>query len=321
MATITKRIPLPPYKPQLALLVKSAPDGDDWLHEIKLDGYRIGCRIDRDQLQLLSRRGHEWTAQFPEVVAAAKKLRVSSALFDGEVAAVLPDGRTSFQAMQRGRSGERPALAYFIFDLIFVDGEDLTGLPLEERKRRLRKVLGAKPPAPIRYVDHVVGGGQAFYEQAARMRIEGIVSKARVSPYRPGARNATWQKVKCVLRQEFVVGGFEHDVHGGLGALLLGTYDGDGHLVYAGKVGTGFQRIAADLLAACKKLVQPKAPFDANLPTGAAVRETHWMKPTMVVEVAFVEWTQGGAIRHPSFQGLRKDKAARQVVREVAADQ
>jgi bifunctional non-homologous end joining protein LigD len=268
---------------------------------------------------LLSRRSKEWTDEFPEVVAGAARLGVTNALFDGEVAAVMPDGRTSFQAMQRGWSGVRPEIAYFVFDLIFLNGEDLTPLPLEQRKERLRAALGARPPRPFRYVDHVVGDGPRVFENACAMHLEGIVSKERVAPYRVAARNASWRKIKCLLRQELVVGGYEEAVVGGLGALLLGYHDGDGNLVYAGKVGTGFQRIAAALLADCKKRVQDATPFDRNLPVARLLKEVYWMKPTLVVEVAFTEWTDGGHIRHPSFQGIRRDKPARDVVREQAA--
>jgi bifunctional non-homologous end joining protein LigD len=310
---------VPEYDPQLAQLFDEPPEGEQWLHEIKLDGYRIGCLIQRGRVALLSRRNNEWTDHFPEVVAGAKKLGVGSALFDGEVAAVLPDGRTSFQAMQRGWSGARPEIVYFVFDVLHLDGAELTALPLDERKLRLRAALGEKPPPAWRYVDHVIGAGDRVFAQACEMRLEGIVSKERASPYRRGARNASWRKIKCLLRQEFVVGGFEDSIVGGLGALLLGTYDDAGRLVYAGKVGTGFQRIAGDLYAACKKLARATMPFTENLPAGRLIANAHWMKPDMVVEVAFVEWTEGGHIRHPSFQGLREDKDARQVVRERAA--
>jgi bifunctional non-homologous end joining protein LigD len=315
----TRDARLPAYRPQLALLVAEAPIGNDWLHEIKLDGYRIGCRIERGKVALLSRRGHEWTDDFPEVAAGARSLALDNALFDGEVAAVMPDGRTSFQAMQRGWSGTRPALAYFVFDLLHLEGEDLMPLPLDQRKQRLRAALGARPPRPLRYVDHVIGDGPHVFDKACAMRLEGIVSKERAAPYRPAARSASWRKVKCLLRQELVVGGYEDAVVGGLGSLLLGYHDADGRLVYAGKVGTGFQRIAAQLLADCRKRTQDTTPFDRNLPVARLVKDAHWMKPTLVVEVAFTEWTDGGHIRHPSFQGVRRDKKAREVVREEAA--
>lgn len=304
---------VPAYRPQLALLVKAPPAGDAWVHELKLDGYRIGCRIVQGKVALFSRRNKEWTAEFPELVTGAKRLKVKSALLDGELAAVLPDGRTSLQAL-----GSAP-LAYFAFDLIHLDGEDLTGLPLLERKTRLRALLGRRPPRPFRYVDHVVGGGDRFFADACGMGLEGIVSKLAASPYRPGARNASWQKVKCVLRQEFVIGGFAPSVLGGLGALWLGYYDAEGRLVFAGKVGTGFQRQEQKLLKTMKKLVADRPPFEVGLPTGYRIRDVSWLSPRLVCEVAFMEWTGHGHIRHPSFQGLRADKKPRDVVREVAA--
>jgi bifunctional non-homologous end joining protein LigD len=303
---------IPRYDPQLALLVKEAPQGDGWLHEVKLDGYRIGCSLDRGRATLLSRRAKDWTAAFPTVAAGAERLRARGALLDGELAAVLPDGRTALHAMHEGST-----LAYFVFDLLYLDGEDLRSRPIEERKARLRSLLGARPAAPFRYVDHVVGDGRSFFGEACRHRLEGIISKAARSVYRPGARTASWQKAKCVLRQEFVIGGFEHSTLGSLGAIWLGTYDADGNLSFAGKVGTGFQRDARDLLGAFKKLTRQTAPFSIGLPTGFKVRDAIWLEPRLVCEVAFMEWTHHGHIRHPSYQGLRPDKKPDQVVREV----
>ena len=304
---------LPPYRPQLALLVKTPPAGDDWLHELKLDGYRIGVAIDHGRVTLMSRRNNEWTDDFPLVVAGAKKLPVKSALIDGELAGVLPDGRTSMHVIGG------PSTVYFAFDILHLDGEDLTPLPLTERKQRLRRALGPKPPAPFRYVDHVVGNGAAFFKEACRAQIEGIVSKLRAAPYKPNARNASWQKVKCVLRQEFVIGGYERSVLGGLGALWLGTYDG-GQLLFAGKIGTGFQREADALLARLVGLEQPESPFAREgFPTGYKVRDARWVAPKLVCEVAFMEWTGHAHIRHGSFQGMRPDKDPRKVVREIPA--
>jgi bifunctional non-homologous end joining protein LigD len=302
---------LPRYLPQLALLVKAPPEGDEWLHELKLDGFRIGVAIAGGDVKLLSRREKEWTEAFPTVVAGAKKLPVDSALIDGELAGVLPDGRTSMHAMRDG------ALVFFAFDIIHLDGEDLTALPLIERKKHLRRALGAKPPAPFQYVDHVDGNGAAFFQEACRMKIEGIVSKLRSSPYKSNARNATWQKIKCSLRQEFVIGGYELSVLGGLGALWLGTYE-EGRLLFAGKVGTGFQREADALLKQLKKIEQKEMPFaPVGLPVGAKIREARWVAPELVCEVAFMEWTGHAHIRHGSFQGMRPDKVARKVVREI----
>ena len=310
------RSKLPAYRPQLALLVKAPPEGDDWLHEPKLDGYRIGVAVESAgskgaRVTLMSRRGNEWTESFPTVVAGAKKLPVKSALFDGELAAVLSDGRTSMHAL-----GGAP-IAYFAFDIIHLDGRDLTALPLAERKQHLRRALGPRPAPPFQYVDHVVGNGAAFFREACRMKIEGIVSKLAAAPYKPGARNASWQKVKCVLRQEFVIGGYEHSVLGDLGALWLGTYDTQGRLIFAGKVGTGFQREAAAIVRELARRERPTTPFDGTgLPTGYRVRDARWVEPDLVCEVAFMEWTGHGHIRHGSFQGMRPDKDARAVVRE-----
>jgi len=305
-------VKLPPYRPQLALLVKAPPAGDEWLHELKLDGFRIGVAIDGGDVQLLSRREKAWTEQFPTVVAGAKKLPVRSALIDGELAGVLPDGRTSMHAMGSG------PLAFFAFDIIHMDGDDLTSLPLLERKQRLRRALGTKPPAPFRYVDHVVGDGAAFFREACALKIEGIVSKLATSPYKPNARNATWQKIKCVLRQEFVIGGYERSVVGDLGALWLGTYDDEGRLLFSGKVGTGFQREADALLKKLVRIERPASPFaPIGLPIGAKIRDARWVTPELVCEVAFMEWTGHDHIRHGSFQGMRPDKDPRKVVREI----
>jgi bifunctional non-homologous end joining protein LigD len=303
---------LPPYDPQLALLVKSAPDGDGWLHEVKLDGFRIGCALESGRATLLSRRGKDWTTAFPAVAAGAGRLRTTSALLDGEVAAVLPDGRTSLQAMHEGST-----IVYFVFDLLHLDGEDLTARPIEERKKHLRDLLGVRPPAPLRYVEHVIGGGPAFFGEACRHRLEGIISKLTGSPYRPGTRNAAWQKVKCVLRQEFVIGGYERSTTGSLGSLWLGTYDAEGRLTFAGKAGTGFQREARELLKAFERLERITAPFALGLPKGFKIRGAIWLEPRIVCEVAFMEWTPHGHIRHPSYQGLRPDKSPAEVVRET----
>jgi bifunctional non-homologous end joining protein LigD len=281
---------------------KEPPDGDGWIHEIKLDGYRIGCAIEGANVRLLSRRNLDWTAEFPSVAAAARRLKVKAALLDGEVAAVLPDGRTSFHAMQT-RSPGNTNLAYFVFDILHLDGEDLVALPVEARKERLRSALGVDPPPPLRYVDHVVGDGAAFFAAAAGMRLEGMISKSRTEPYRPGARHRSWQKTKCQLRQEFVIGGWQASVTGGLGSMILGYYDDKGELLYAGKVGTGHQRQEKQLLG---RLGRGTPPFSGIVPR-EVLRDSRWLEPVLVAEVAFIEWTSDG-LRHPSFQGLREDK-------------
>lgn len=311
---------LPPYRAQLALLVSEAPEGDLWLHEVKYDGYRIGCAIANGRATLWSRRGKDWTAAFPEVAAAARALPARTALLDGEVAALLPDGRTSFQALQNATStGTRPPLAYFVFDLLHLDGEDLSHLPLEERKARLARLLGSGRGI-VRFAPHVAGGGASVFREACRLGLEGIVSKRADQPYRPG-RNAGWVKTKCVLRQELVVGGFtdpEGPARDAIGALLVGYGEG-GALRFAGKVGTGFTNAQARALRAkLERLAARECPFTPR-PAGRLGRNAHWVRPELVCEVAFTEWTSDGKVRHPSFQGLREDKRAEEVVRERPA--
>ena len=311
------------YHPQLARLVKEAPVGDEWLHEMKYDGYRIGCRIRERSVTLVSRNGKDWTQAFPAVVEAARALGVRDALLDGEVAVVLPDGRTSFQALQNVFAGDASRrLAYFVFDALALNGVNLMPKPLEQRKAELSHLLGKpRTTAVIRYSDHVIGSGPDVFEQACRLRLEGIISKLRTAPYVPG-RGATWLKTKCALRQEFVIGGFT-DPEGtrqGIGALLVGYYDDSGALTFAGKVGTGFTvAIARDLRRRLERMERERGPF-ALPPPVAIQRRAHWVKPALVAEVAFTEWTNDGRIRHPSFQGLRRDKPAQAVKRETAAE-
>jgi bifunctional non-homologous end joining protein LigD len=308
-----------PRQLQLALLVDEAPDGDDWLHEQKFDGYRILAAMDGRKLRLLSRRYNDWTAQFPSVVDAVAALPCKSALIDGEVAVVMPDGRTSFQALQNALGRRDANIVYFVFDLLALDGEDLTRLPLEARKQRLAKLVG-KQHDVIRYSDHVVGKGGAFFELACKQGLEGIVSKKRASPYAPG-RGKTWVKTKCLLRQEFVIGGYTdpEGTRAHIGALLVGYFD-DGKLVYGGKVGTGFgMKDLVELERALTPIETAKSPFSPEPPRAWTGPNRRWVTPSLVAEVAFSEWTDDGRLRHPSFQGLREDKPAAEIVREHAA--
>jgi len=309
--------PLGLHEPQLATLVVEPPEGAAWLHEQKFDGYRIVAELDRGVVRLLSRRFKDWTAAFPQVAAAIAELSVGRAVLDGEVAAVLADGRTSFQALQN-RGGAR--IVYFAFDLLAIDGEDLTGLPLEDRKARLAALLGApgRRVGVVRYTDHVVGGGAECFARACRRGLEGIISKRRDQPYQSG-RGTTWLKTKCLRRQELVIGGFT-DPEGsrqGIGALLVGHYAG-AQLIYAGKVGTGYSH--AMLLELRKRLTpieRATSPFSPEPPRAWTGASRHWVAPELIAAVAFSEWTDDGRLRHPSFQGLRFDKAPRDVVREA----
>ncbi len=317
-------VALPRYEAQLATLVKSAPAGDDWLHELKYDGYRLGASKRGTTVRLESRRGNDWTASFRELASAIAALPVRTLLVDGEVTALLPDGRTSFQALQSSIGAKKkPALAYFVFDVLHLDGEDLARLPLEDRKQRLAALLADAPqPTVLRYSEHVVGHGARVFEQACKLGAEGIVSKRRRDPYR-GGRTTSWLKTKCVVRQELVVGGFT-DPDGsrqGVGSMLVGYYTDDGRLAFAGKVGTGKGfglKFWRELRGKLDALEQPRCPFDPK-PAGWLGKHGHWVDPKLVVEVAFTEWTEGGQVRHPSLQGFRDDKPALEVRRERPA--
>lgn len=303
-------------EPELATLVDRPPAGGGWLHEIKLDGYRLLARVDGPEIRLFTRRGLDWTSKFPAIAAALKRLGVKIAMLDGEVVVYTGEGATSFSALQNAiKAGGR--MTFVAFDLLALDGEDLRERPLAERKKRLKALL-AKHPAAIQFSDHVAGDGKRFFDLACRHRLEGVVSKRADSPYRSG-RGGDWQKSKCTQRQEFVLGGFTEGQGSrvGFGALLLGTFR-DGNLVYAGKVGTGFD--AATLASLRKKFESievSREPFTPPVPRGDA-KGARWVEPKLVGEVEFTEWTPDGFLRHPSFRGLREDKPAREVVREAA---
>ncbi|MBA3820099.1 MAG: hypothetical protein H0X17_14490 [Deltaproteobacteria bacterium] len=322
VARETAEASLPIRELQLATLVDTAPEGPEWFHEQKFDGYRILADRSGDRVQLLSRRFKDWTAEFPTVARAVAALRTDRVVLDGEVAVLMPDGRTSFQGLQNAFGGDGANVVYFVFDVLAIGDEVLTSLPLEQRKARLAKLVKPARGAPgvIRYSDHVVGQGPAFFGLACQQGLEGIISKRRDRPYVPG-RGKTWVKTKCLLRQELVIGGFT-DPEGhrsGIGALLTGYYDG-GRLVYAGKVGTGYTH---KLLTELRELLEPDeqqtSPFSPAPPRAWTGPSRHWVTPRHVGEVAFSEWTTDGRLRHPSFQGLRHDKLPTEVVRERAA--
>ena len=314
--------PASAYQPQLATLVDAPPAGPEWLHELKYDGYRMGCAIAGKRIALISRRGNDWTPNFPEIVRAARALRVRSALLDGEVAILTPDGRTSFQALQNAASGgTRSGVVYFAFDLLELNGRDLRPLALDQRKGELEALLKkVGSDGVFRYSQHLLGGGAKVFRHACHLGAEGIVCNRRTQPYRAG-RNRDWLKVKCVLRQDFVVGGFT-DPEGsrqGVGALLLGYHDASGALVFAGKVGTGAgftQSFMRALRGRLDRIGQESTPFTPR-PPGPLGREAHWVRPELVAEVAFGEWTADGRVRHASFQGFREDMDPLQVRREL----
>jgi bifunctional non-homologous end joining protein LigD len=304
-------------------LVKDVPGGDEWLHELKFDGYRILCFLRDGAVRLISRNGLNWTPRFGPIAAAAAALPVSEAILDGEVVVQKADGTTDFQALQNVLEGKYDKdLVYYVFDLPYCSGYDLTQTPLIERKRLLQELIAAAPEkaAAIKFSDHIQGNGPAVFRKACSFALEGIVSKRGDSRYEQ-KRTRTWAKAKCVHRQEFVVGGYTDPsgARSGFGALVIGYHDQHGDLIYCGRVGTGFnEQTLARLTRALKKLETPKPPFK-NPPQGREAKGVHWVRPKMVIDVEFGSWTKDGILRHPSFQGVREDKAANEVRREMPA--
>jgi bifunctional non-homologous end joining protein LigD len=310
-----KRGPLPDFvPPTLATLVDNPPSGNQWLHEIKIDGYRIFARRRNGKVTLLTRNALDWTGRFKPVAEAVAKLPGGDLALDGEVAVLDQNGGSSFAALQDALShGETKSMRYIVFDLLYRDGEDWRGAKLTDRKEALRDLL-KNTRGPLVFSDHVVAHGGDVFQQACNLSLEGVISKRADASYYEG-RTRDWLKTKCTLRQEFVIVGYvDSNAHRGIGALALGYYE-DEKLCYAGRVGTGFDhRTALDLAKRLKPLVIDRVPF-ADLPS-AARRGVHWVEPELVCEIAFLNWTPDGVLRHPSFQGLREDKPAKSVKRE-----
>ncbi len=307
--------------PQLATLIDEIPEGEGWVHELKYDGYRMLCRIEQGGVQLFSRTGREWTKKLPEQVKAAGRLSLANAWLDGELVALRPDGSMSFQALQnafdRGWNGR---LVYYVFDLLFFNGRDLRPSPLHERKRLLASLLrGQAEAGPLQYSAHIVGQGPIVFETACRRGLEGLIAKRVDGQYAAG-RNRNWIKVKCHRRQEFVIGGYTEPSGSrrGFGALLLGVYEKPGHLVYVGRVGTGFSEDRLFQLHRILQRHERSRPAFVDPPTGGNENGVHWVKPELVAEVRFAEWTQEGLLRQAAFLGLRDDKPAKTIVRESA---
>jgi bifunctional non-homologous end joining protein LigD len=308
--------------PQLATLVTAAPAGEDWLHEIKLDGYRTIARIENGVAELRSRNAQDWTERYAPIAEELATLPVTSAVLDGEVVVQRPDGTSDFGALQADLGdGRTDRLRYAVFDLLYLDGYDLTAAPLHERKALLAGLLAGRDARPrVTYVDHVRGQGPAFLAQACAVGLEGVVSKRADSPYRPGSRGRDWVKTKCLRREEFVVVGFTPPggTRTGFGALLLGTHGADGSLRYAGRVGTGFTARFLEEFGRTVREIEVAGPSVAH-GAGRAPANSHWIEPRFVAEVSFAERTDAGDLRHPSFKGLREDKAPGEIVVEHAA--
>jgi bifunctional non-homologous end joining protein LigD len=310
--------------PQLATLVDDVPTGDDWVHEVKFDGYRILATIKNGRVRLITRNQQDWSAKFPETQASLEALGFSSGILDGELVALNPHGVSHFQDLQRAlREHRTGSLAYFVFDVPHWGEFDLTRCALRDRQSFLRQIFASIKPKPsrsassIRLSEAIEGHGGQVYRQACRLGLEGIVSKRADGIYEQ-KRSRDWLKIRCSNRQEFVIGGFTDPqrTRQGLGALLIGYYNADGDFTYAGKVGTGFDdKTLIDMTKRLKAIEQASSPFVNHIKAPGA-KEAHWVKPKVVVEISFTEWTADGRLRHPVFHGIREDKPAREVVRE-----
>lgn len=295
-----------PLEPQLPTLVTHLPEGGEWLHELKLDGYRLLIRLRGGKAEVYTRGAQNWTERLAVIARAIEGLPADDAVIDGELVALDEKGHTSFSALQRAIEANPQRLYFYAFDLLQAHGIDLRALPLQERKGILKRLLPAEP-GRIRYSDHVIAQSKLVYERACELEVEGIVSKRADAPYRSG-RGRDWVKVKCLGREEFAVGGYITRGKNPLASLLLGRFDGE-RLVYVGRVGTGFNE--DDFKVLCqrlKKLKRDNPPFAGSKPPLSAGDRVHWVEPQLLVEVKFSEWTADNILRHASFQGIREDK-------------
>lgn len=311
-------------KPQLAQETETPPEGDNWLHELKLDGYRMQGRKDGEKVQLLTRSGLDWTARMKPIADEIGRLPVDAVTLDGEVVVLAADGTTNFADLQAAfqESAKNP-LTYFCFDLLHLNGHDTRGAALLARKKLLAAVLKQANPEHLQYSEHIVSNGLQMFHKACELRAEGIVSKRADAPY-AGTRSGSWLKSKCLHEQEFVIGGYTLPGKGnsggpGLGALLLGYYDDAGkNLIYAGRTGTGFtQKFAASLRKRLEGLETKSTAFQS--PSAEARKGAIWVTPTMVAQVRFATWTAENQVRQAAFLGIREDKPAKEIRRETAA--
>jgi bifunctional non-homologous end joining protein LigD len=312
-------------EPMKCLPVKKIPEGNEWLYELKFDGYRALAIVRAGEALLLSRNKKSFNTRFPAIVDAVSRLKVKDVILDGEIVALDEQNRPTFQLLQNYESGP---LAYYLFDLLSLNGENWKDRPLHERKARLEKLLhGVK--SPIFLSANLPGSTNTIWQQIQKQRLEGIIAKRRDSLYEPGRRSSEWTKIKAINEQEFVIGGYTQPQGGRthFGALLIGVYQ-DGKLHFCARVGTGFNhKLLASLHARMQKLRVEKCPF-ANLPvprhsrwgggvTSADMKNCTWIEPKLVCQVEFTEWTGDSSLRHPAFVGLREDKPPRDVHREV----
>ncbi len=314
-----KKAILPVFvEPSLATLAPQPPEGSQWLHEIKHDGYRIQARIDGGKVRLLTRKGLDWTKRFPTVAEAMKSLPVQAALIDGEIIAQDETGNSSFSGLQTDlKSGAVNRIVCYVFDLLYLNGVDLRGVALLERKRLLAEVVAQAPSSfALRYNEHVEIGGETILTQACKLGLEGIISKREDLPYRSG-RGDHWIKSKCMLRQEFAVLGYVPSaaVKNAVGSLVLG-YNENGAMVHAGRAGTGFSAKEAQGLDKRLKALAAPAPKFKKAPTAASRKGVTWVRPELVAEIEYRGWSADGLLRQAAYKGLREDKDVGEVVLE-----
>jgi len=306
-------------KPQLATLVETPPiDSDRWLYEIKFDGYRLLARIHKRTVHLFTRSGNDWTGKLATLASELARAKLPDGWYDGEI--VVPDehGVPDFQALQGAFDNSKTQnIVYYLFDLPYCDGMDLRAAPLEQRRRKLQEMLLKIGGSSIRFSETFNAGGRDIVASACKLGLEGIIAKRKTSHY-VSRRSPDWIKLKCGLRQEFAIGGFT-DPKGsraGIGSLLLGVHDQSGALVYAGNVGTGFNaRTLGDIRQKLNALQTDRNPFSTS--TGID-KKAHWVRPSLLAEISFGQWTNTGRVRHAVFHGLRTDKPAKGIIREIA---
>jgi bifunctional non-homologous end joining protein LigD len=307
-------------EPCLAQLTNEPPTGDNWVHEIKYDGYRIQAHIEHGRVTLLTRNAHDWTEKFGVVGQEFAEIGVRSAIIDGEAIVQDATGVSDFDALAREISKARSAIIVFMaFDLMYLDGSELRSRPLLERKAALKRVLGSRADgALLRFSDHMKGDGCEILSQACKLRLEGIVSKRADRPYRSG-RSGDWLKSKCLMVDLFVVIGYVGSTatSEAIGSLVLGYYEGKS-LVYAGRVGTGFSfRDAASIWQALKPLHSKPPPLAREL-TRDQRDGVEWVEPRLVAQVKYTAWTDENILRHATFKGLRDDKPALEIGRPAS---
>jgi bifunctional non-homologous end joining protein LigD len=317
-------------EPMKARLVERPLPGD-WIYEIKLDGFRTLALKSGKEVELFSRNKKSFNLRFPDVARAVAKLKVKEAIIDGEIVAVEESGKSSFQLLQAYDMGEvAPPILFYAFDLLRLNGKDLRREPLTARKAQLKKILQGAPEC-IRYSESLENDVDDLLEQARKIGLEGLIGKKKDSVYEAGLRTGSWIKLKISLEQEFVIGGYTNPQGSRkfFGSILVGYFDA-GKFLFAGKVGTGFnEKSLRAFHGELKKIGVASCPF-VNLPekkgdrwspamTLSEMRKCHWVKPKLVAQIRFTEWTRDGKLRHPVYLGLREDKEAREVVKETVA--